>query len=169
MKFKKKDKEGVFKSLFAAYFVLLLHVFLLAGTGITIIIFKGIYNYLPWIMGGIAVFILAVFWLFYFRIKNSTKDIKEVLSFPEFQDRNVEIKLLGGVATFKIDGKNGGSENRETPLLTHHDLINTPLPLLEEKTNTIDQRIANLAELYKSGLISDEEFGIAKNKIFYDS
>ncbi len=164
MKFKKKDKDGVFKSLFVAYFVLLLHVFLLAGTGVTIVLFKGVYNYLPWILGGLAAFMLLIFLIIYFRIKKSTKDIKDVLSIPEFQDRNVEIKLLGGIASFKIDGKNRNDNGAK--LLTANGGMNGHLPLLEEKHHTIDQRISNLAELYKSGLITDEEFGIAKSKIF---
>ena len=107
---------------------------------------------------------LLIFMIIYFRIKKSTKDIKDVLSIPEFQDRNVEIKLLGGIASFKIDGKN--SNGNGTKLLTGNGVMNGYLPLLEEKNHTIDQRIANLAELYKSGLITDEEFGIAKSKIF---
>jgi len=40
MKFKNKDKDGLFRSIFTAYFILLLHVFLLAGTGVTIIFSK---------------------------------------------------------------------------------------------------------------------------------
>ena len=83
IKDKIKDKDGIFKSLFAAYFVILLHVFLLAGTGLTVILFRGVYNYLPWIMGGLAVLVLALFWLFYTRMKKSSRDIKDVLSFPD--------------------------------------------------------------------------------------
>ncbi|MEA1969102.1 MAG: SHOCT domain-containing protein [Thermodesulfobacteriota bacterium] len=162
MKFKKPDKEGIFKSLFAAYFVILLHVFLLAGVGITVVLFRGVYNYLPWIMGGLAVLILALFWIFYLRMKKSSNDIKELLSFPEFRDRNVEIKLLGGFASFKMEG------SREN-LPPAHNLLSDSNQILslEESTNTGSNSLIELADLYDRGLLTDEEFEIAKKRILY--
>ncbi|MCW8801016.1 MAG: SHOCT domain-containing protein, partial [Desulfobacter sp.] len=98
MSIRKKDKDGLFKNIFAAYFILLLHVFLLAGIGLTVILFKGIYHYLPWIMGGIAIMVLAIAWLIYHRVRATSSSLSEVLGLPEFQDRAVEIRLLGGLA-----------------------------------------------------------------------
>ncbi len=119
---KTKDKDGIFKSLFAAYFVILLHVFLLAGTGITVILFRGVYHYLPWIMGGIAVLVLALFWVFYTKMKKSSRDLKDILSFPEFRGRAVEVKLLGGLATFSI-----GESRDNNPLIGYDGgLLNLP-------------------------------------------
>ena len=165
MKFKNKDKEGIFKSLFAAYFVLLLHVFLLAGTGITVVLFRGVYHYLPWIMAGLAVLVLALFWIFYLRMKKSSREIRDVLSFPEFRDRAVEIKLLGGMATFSI----GEPRNANPPLLGHEgfqgDVGQLRLAAPEEG---IEQRLAELARLYEDELITREEFDMAKRRILSD-
>ncbi|ACN14041.1 hypothetical protein HRM2_09280 [Desulforapulum autotrophicum HRM2] len=167
MKFKNKDKEGIFKSLFAAYFVLLLHVFLLAGTGITVVLFRGVYHYLPWIMAGLAVLILALFWIFYLRMKKSSREIKDVLSFPEFRGRAVEIKLLGGMATFSI----GESKGINTPLLGQDgfqgDGGGGQLKLAAPEEG-IEQRLADLARLYEDELITKEEFDIAKRRILLD-
>lgn len=164
MKFKRKDKEGVFKSLFAAYFVLLLHVFLLAGTGITVVLFKGVYHYLPWIMGGLAGLVLILFWIFYLRMKKSSSELRDVLSFPEFRDREVDIRLLGGLASFKIKGRDD-----------HHTLIghgSHPGPgqmlQLEDPEKRIERRIRELASLYESNLITLEEYNSAKQRILYD-
>ena len=167
MKFKKHDQDGIFKSLFAAYFVLLLHVFLLAGTGITVVLFKGVYHYLPWIIGGIALLVIALFWIFYLRIKRSSSDIKDVLNHPAFRNRNVEIKLLGGVASFKIAAPTEG----DNPLLLDQNggPNGQPLPLLEEGHQHIERRLSELADLYTRDLIDDEEYNMAKKRILFES
>lgn len=165
MKFKKRDQEGIFKSLFAAYFVLLLHVFLLAGTGITVVLFKGVYHYLPWIMAGLALLIIALFWIFYLRMKKSTREIKDILAFPQFQGRNVEIQLLGGMASVKIGGGTPGSSDMMA--LEHTPQSNgSALPMLEMGSETTDKRLSDLAQLYLSDLITREEFDLAKQEIF---
>ncbi|MDY0220437.1 MAG: SHOCT domain-containing protein [Desulfobacterium sp.] len=160
-----KDKDGIFKSLFAAYFVILLHVFLLAGTGLTVILFRGVYNYLPWIMGGLALLLLALFWLFYTRMKKSSRDLKDVLSFPEFRGRAVEVKLLGGLATFSI----GEGRENNTPLIGHDDFYDKGGQLkLAAPPEGIEHRLAELARLYGEGLVTKEEFDVAKKRILFE-
>lgn len=187
MKFKPKDKEGLFKSLFAAYFVLLLHVFLVVGVGVAVVLFKGVYEYLPWILSGIAALVIAVFWLFYLRIKRSTTDIQDVLSHPAFQNRNVEIKLLGGVATFKLsmpvsnsDNLLAGQSGQGVNLLVQDTNISKISdnegigadqyynPKLESFNNNIEQRLAQLAQLYNQNLITDDEYSMAKKRILFE-
>jgi len=164
MKFKKKDKEGVFKSLFAAYFVILLHVFLLAGTGLTVVLFRGVYNYLPWIMGGLSLMVLALFWIFYTKMKKNSSDIKDILSFPEFRDRNIEISLLGGLASFKIEGR-----KNELPLLGESFPPDSPdIPRLEGDSGSTDKRISDLTALYNKNLITRDEFNMAIKNVLYD-
>ena len=167
MKDKKRDRDGIFKSLFAAYFVLILHVFLLAGTGITVVLFRGVYHYLPWIMAGIAILIIALFWVFYMRMKKNTREIKQILAFPQFQGRNVEIKLLGGMASFKIDG---GAPPASSNMLALEHTPPSPgnaIPMLEAVSDSPDKRLSDLAQLYRSDLITREEFDLAKEQIFW--
>ncbi len=165
MKAKKKDKEGIFKSLFAAYFVILLHVFLLAGTGISVVLFRGVYHYLPWIMGGLAVLIIAVFWIFYRKMKQSSRDMKDILSFPEFRGRTVEVKLLGGMATFTVKG--GVSD--ATPLIGQDGFQGNGGPMrLAAPEEGIEQRLSELAKLYEEELITKDEFDMAKRRILFD-
>jgi hypothetical protein len=162
---KNKDKDGVFKSLFAAYFVILLHVFLLAGTGITVILFRGVYNYLPWIMGGLAVLILLLFWFFYTRMKKSSRDLKDILSVPEFRGRAVEVKLLGGFATFSL----GESRRESTPMIGHDGFYDNGGQLkLAAPEEGIEHRLAELARLYEEGLVTEEEFEVAKKRILFE-
>jgi len=166
MKNKKRDREGIFKSLFAAYFVLLLHVFLLAGIGITVVLFKGVYHYLPWIMAGLAALIIALFWIFYLKMKKNAREIKEILAFPQFQGRNVEIKLLGGMASVKIDG---GTPSASSMMALEHNPASqgNTVPLLESVSESTDKRLSDLAQLYLGDLITREEFDLAKEQIFH--
>lgn len=171
MKFKPTDKEGIFKSLFAAYFVLLLHIFLVAGAGVTVVLFKGVYEYLPWIMGGIAALVIALFWIFYLRIRRSSTDIKDVLSHPAFQNRNVEIRLLGGVATFKLGAPESNRiSGGDQELLAQNGEGNSyQTQKLESGHIHIERRLSELAGLYKKGLIDDEEYDMAKKRVLFES
>lgn len=155
-----KDKEGLFKSIFTAYFILLLHVFLLAGVGLTVVLFKGVYHYLPWVLGGIGVLVLVMAWLIYRRMRENTSSLREVLGTPEFQDRAVEVRLLGGLASFNIKAK----EN--TALLPEHTDQGFSGPrLIENSVARAERKMLELNTLYEKNLITREEFEAARQTI----
>ncbi len=161
MNIRKSDKEGLFKSIFTAYFILLLHVFLLAGVGVSVVLFKGVYHYLPYIMASLAILVLSVAWIVYRRMRENSTHIRDVLSTPEFQDRTVEIKLLGGLASFKIKAK----ENNNL-LLDHasaHSYDDTRL--IENSANSAERKMLELNALYGKDLITKEEFEHARQNI----
>ena len=62
MKLKKTDKEGLFKNIFIAYFILLFHVVLLGGIAVFVVLIKGLFEYLPWIMAGAGLLIALCAW-----------------------------------------------------------------------------------------------------------
>jgi len=160
MNLKNKDKEGLFRSIFTAYFILLLHVILLAGVGVTILLFKGVYQYLHWIMAGLGVLVLGIAWIFYRRMKHSTTDIKSILAMPEFADRSVEVKLLGGLATFKID-----VAQSRAPQIAHTPDTSTDPLFIEHDVIKTEQKLLKLTALYEKELINKEEFEQAKQNI----
>lgn len=162
MSIRKKDKDGVFKNIFVAYFILLLHVFLLAGIGLSVVLFKGVYHYLPWIMAGIAVLVLAIAWIIYARMRATSSSLSEVLGTPEFQDRAVEIRLLGGLATFEIKAK-------EQPLLPNHTGLSSysdsDARLIESTEDRAERKLLELNDLYAKDLITEKEFEKARRSI----
>jgi hypothetical protein len=160
MKIPKADKEGLFKSIFTAYFILLLHVFLLAGVGMSVVLFKGVYHYLPYIMAGLAILVLSVAWIIYRRMRESSTDLQDVLSTPQFQDRTVEVKLLGGLASFKIKAK----ENNNL-LLDHASHPYSDTHLIENSADKAERKMLELNTLYARELISKEEFETARQNI----
>nr|WP_321404674.1 SHOCT domain-containing protein [uncultured Desulfobacter sp.] len=160
MSIRKKDKDGVFKNIFVAYFILLLHVFLLAGIGLSVVLFKGVYHYLPWIMAGIAILVLAIAWIIYARMRATSSSLSQVLGTPEFQDRAVEIRLLGGLATFEIKAK-------EQPLLPNHTGLSSysDARLIESSSDRAERKLLELNALYEKDLISEKEFEKARRSI----
>ena len=162
MNIRKKDKEGLFKNIFIAYFILLLHVFLLAGVGLSVVLFKGVYHYLPWIMAGLAILVLSIAWIIYRRMRDTSSSLSEVLGAPEFQDRAVEVRLLGGMASFEIKAK-----QQTTPQLPGHidgEEYTNP-KLIEDTVARTERKMLQLETLYQKDLISREEFEDARQKI----
>ncbi|MDD9301208.1 MAG: SHOCT domain-containing protein [Desulfobacter sp.] len=161
MTIRKKDKEGLFKNIFVAYFILLLHVFLLAGVGLTVVLFKGVYHYLPWIMAGIGILVLSIAWFIYRRMRATSSSLSEILGAPEFADRALEVRLLGGLASFKIKAK-------ETPALMMAPDNSQGEPnvrLIESTMTRTEQKMIELNTLYEKNLISQDEFESARQNI----
>ncbi|MCG8618108.1 MAG: SHOCT domain-containing protein [Desulfobacterales bacterium] len=159
-----KDKEGLFRSIFTAYFILLLHVFLLAGVGLTVVLFKGVYHYLPYVMGGLAIIILLMVWVIYRRMRETSSSLQEVLGTPEFQDRAVEVRLLGGLASFNIKAK----ENSNMLLPEHINPEDMGYPgarLIEDSVARAERKMLELNTLYEKNLITREEFEAARQTI----
>ncbi len=161
MNIRKRDKEGLFKSIFTAYFILLLHVFLLAGVGLTVVLFKGVYHYLPWIMAVIGILVLSIAWIVYRRMRETSSSLQDVLGTPEFQDRAVEVRLLGGLASFKIKAKENNAlllDHSNAPAMTNAQLI-------ESSVNRAERKMLELNTLYEKNLITREEFESARQTI----
>jgi hypothetical protein len=163
MPFKKKtpnnDKnEGVIKSVFIAYSIILFHFLLLAALGLLVLFFRGVINYMAWIfLGGAAAIIISAY-IFLRKIRKEHTTIKEILSLPEFSGKDIEIRLLGGAASFKV-GKNQESDApAPDKSYTQYNQIESPLK----------SRIENLGELsrlYENNMITDEEYEDLKNEL----
>jgi predicted membrane metal-binding protein len=153
---KKKENEGLVKSVLMAYLVLLLHVLLVACLALLILFFRGIVNYLIWIFLGGTLIILFSAWRFYRRMKAEGKTLQEILKNPIFEGREVEISLLGGLASLKV-GK------PDHLFLEDFSSQNKQL----EDPETIRLRELNeLVRLFENNLITLEEYNQAKKQIF---
>ncbi len=158
---KNSNDSGLPRGIYIASIILLLHVVLLAVIGSMIILFKGMYQYLPWILGGLGILITATVWILYQRMKKNSSDIKEILSMPQFQNREVEVKFLGGMASFKIS-----PETNHQTLIEHHALNNSNTPMIENGLNKKEEKIFRMKELFeKENIMDKEEFEKAKQDI----
>lgn len=151
-----KENGGLIKSVFIAYFILILHVLLLAGIGLLVLFFSGVVNYMLWIFLGGAVLIVFSMYRFYKKMKNEGKTLREMMNSPVFRGREVELSFLGGLASLKV-GK------PEQPLLEHYP---GETRRLEDPESVRLKELNELVRLLENDLITLEEYNQAKKQIF---
>ncbi len=160
MTFKKKEKESQhFKSVLMAYFILVLHVILVAGLVVMVIFFRGILNYMIWIFLGGLIAILASGYHFYKRMKMEGKTLREILSGHRYSGRSVEVSVLGGLASLKIGGAHHNPPALESKSSGH-------LRQLEDPESIRYKEFSELVRLLENNLITLEEYNKFKEEIF---
>lgn len=154
----KKD-AGLFKGIMMAYLVLILHVALIAVMGLMVIFFQGVVLYMPWIFIGGTAIILGSAYYFYRRLKAHGKTIQEALNSPILQGKSFEVKLLGGIASFKVDVNAPNDATKAIPAAP-------PQLRLEDATAIRLRELTELARLLENDLISPDEYNRLKRRIF---
>ena len=156
----KKEGDGLVKSVLLAYFILALHVLLIAGMAILVLFFRGVVNYMLWVvLGGIAIIGLSAFF-FLRRMRAEGKSLREMLRNPVFNGRSVEVSLLGGMATVKL------GQPASRPAIGHD--AKTDVPRLEDpdaSRNRDVSELSELARLLEKDLITVDEFNKAKRRL----
>jgi hypothetical protein len=163
MKLKKSDKEGVFKNIFIAYFILLFHVVLLAGIAVFVVLIKGFFEYLPWIMAGAGLLVALCVWLVIRQMRKNSAQIQDILSNEQLKHRNVEISFMGGLASFKV--KSNAEDTRRLLTYPEPDNLSPDTRLIETDTDKAERKMNQLNALYEKDLITKEEFDQARQSI----
>ena len=152
-----KSKDSHFKGVLLAYAILVLHLLLLGGVLLFIIFFRGVVNYMSWILlAGIAL-ILFFAYILYRRIKKNSQALHKIVTSPFFKGQSVEVSLLGGLASFKIDR----SAAVEPPAIAAAPKV---LQLNAPEDNCIKE-LTSVAKLFENNLITSEEYNKAKKVI----
>jgi cytochrome c biogenesis protein CcdA len=160
MAFIKKEKDSQhFTSVLMAYFILLLHVILVAVLVLMVIFFRGIVNYLLWIFIVGSIVIIVSGYHFYKRMKKEQKTLGEILNASRFNGRSVEISFLGGLASLKI-----GSAPHDLPALESSS--SGRLKQLEDPDSARHKEFSELVRLLENNLITLEEYNKFKEEIF---
>ena len=157
---KNKEGDGLVKSVLLAYFILALHVLLIAGVAILVLFFRGMVNYMLWIfLGGIALVGFSAFY-FFRRMRAEGRSLREMLKNPMFSGRSVEVSLLGGMATVKL------GQSPQLPAIGHDVAIDIPRLEDPEASRRRDvSELAELARLLEKDLITVDEFNKAKRQL----
>jgi hypothetical protein len=157
--FNKKNKanDGIFTSILFAHLILILHLVFFAGLGLLVVFLNGMMQYMLWIfLGGMALIALSAY-LFYRRLRKEGKSLGETLRSPDFRGRQVEVSLLGGMATLKLDSPNDKKA-------IEAGTIEPPLQLEDTEMARI-REINALARLLEKELITLDEFNSAKQRL----
>ncbi len=163
MKLNKTDKEGVFKNIFIAYFILLFHVVLLAGIAVFVVLIKGFFEYLPWIMAGAGLLVALCVWLVIRQMRKNSAQIQDILSDEQLKHRNVEISFMGGLASFKV--QSNAEDTRRLLTYPEPDNLSPDTRLIETDMDKAEQKMNQLNALYEKDLITKEEFDQARQSI----
>ena len=153
----KLSENALFKSITVAFLILIMHVLLIGGVGILVLLVSGIINHTAWFLVGIALLAVGAYML-YKRIKVDSKKLKEAVG--DLRDRNVEISLLGGVATMKISSSNTDINTRQ--------ITSDGTRLLTSPASGNAQQLTELSRLYEKELLTREEYERAKKELFSD-
>ena len=157
----KKNNEiiNITNSLVLASSILIFHVVLLAGLGILVLFFSGIVNYIFWIFLAGSALISGSVYLFYRYIKKEGGPaFLKIMSLPELKGKNVEVNLLGGLASFKI------ASDKSAPQVIESDAI--PLSRqLEDPDSRRLRELTELARMLEKDLITLEEYHQVKKSL----
>ncbi len=151
----RKAELPLYKSILAAFMILIMHVLLLGGIGVLVLFFYGIVNHMAWMIFGVLCLSGGGYWL-YKRVKSDGKALKEMVG-GSFKGKTIEVSLLGRLATFKICDS---QFNRGTDRLRAGRGKQLPGPDLQ----TIGT-LPELARLYEKKLITSDEYKKAKQEI----
>lgn len=155
--FKYNPEEGnVIKSIFLAYFILIFHVGLLAVLGILVLFFSGIVNYLVWIMLGAGALLAGSGYMLIRHLKKQSGSLVKIFSQPEFRGKNVEVSLMGGLASIKVSGPEADTLRIGSDQAARQ---------LEDPEAARYRELAQLAGLLDKELITREEYYRAKQKL----
>jgi len=158
-KYKKTKQEGgLLQGVFTAYFILLLHVALLAGLGCLVLFFRGFVQYMLWIFLGGATLITYSGYRVLKRMKQEKQNLRDLLQLPVLKGRSLEVDFLGGIASFKI----GASNNN---VMTIDRGMNNLVPQLEGSGAVRVRDLTELARLYENNLITLDEYNFGKKQI----
>jgi hypothetical protein len=152
------EENSHFKSVLMAYFILALHVLLIAGLVMLVIFFRGIINYMIWIVIGGSTVVLASGYHFYKRLQKDGKTLQEMMSSSRLGSSPIEVSFLGGIASFKI-GRPGN-----TPALSS-GAAGQPLQQLEDPATGRIRELTELVRLLEDNLITLDEYNKVKQQI----
>ncbi|MFO7767316.1 MAG: SHOCT domain-containing protein [Pelovirga sp.] len=149
-----EQNRTMFSSVLVIALILLFHIVLIVGLIGAVILFKGIYDLRWWILAGGLLLIGASAYFFYRRVKAGKRRLRDMMNDPAFHNRNLEISLLGGMATLRV-GHPDHPPNQPRMIDVSPDSAVKQLPAPSSR------KIAELSELnhmLEQGLITKEEF-----------
>jgi hypothetical protein len=157
MKINNEQNKGIFNGVFLGYFVLLLHVILIVGLGVAVVLIKGIYDFRWFIFAAGTVLVVGSGYLFYRRLKESNRSLREAMNDPALRDRTLEISLFGGMASVKL------GHTSDQPQLLDASPTNEIRQLEAPRSHV--QELSELAKMLDENLITREEFERLKKEI----
>lgn len=159
--FKSRRNDGsVIGGVFIAFFILLFHVALLALIGVLVLFLSGLLNYLPWLLLGGLVVLVGSGYLLVRRLVKKSESLVRFLNLPELQGKDIEVKVMGGLASVKINSP----EDTIHRLPDSEYISRAPRQLQSPDTGNV-RELMRLADMLEEDLITREEYMQAKQRL----
>jgi hypothetical protein len=156
---KGNEFHGLLRGVMAAHLILLLNVKLVAVIVLLVVLFQGVMAYMLLIF--IAGLLVAGGFVCYLskRLKAQGKSLKDILYSPILSGRCIDISLLGGMASLKIDSRN----RRHVPPPSN-EAEHASLP--EDQKSTRVRTLTGLSKLLDNYPSDSDTNPQAKRKLF---
>lgn len=154
---------GTFGSVLLAHLVLVLHGLVLLGLAFLVLFFRGVLEYLPWIVLAGVVFLLLSGWYLWRTLHRRSGSLAQVLDHPLIRERGVEVRLLGGVASLKL-GAPAEGEKKDAGLPR---LETAEIPALPGGGGEAERlrALARLVKLREAGELDEEAFQLLRREL----
>ena len=150
--------ENLFKAVLLTHVILFFHLLIIVGLVVMVIFFRGVTQYMLWILLGVTLLILLSGFFLYRRIRTRAKaTFHDIENSSLFRGRSFEVSFLRGVASLKF----GQPENRRAI----ENAASDPKFQLEDPETVRIRELSELARLFEKNLITSEEYDRAKNQI----
>ncbi len=153
-------ERGIFGSIFLTYFVLILHVVLILLVGVAVVFFRGVVEYMMWILLGGLALTLGSGYYFFRRLRQSNRRLRDIVNDPAFRGRSLEISFLGGLASFRV-----GNPGDLTGALPHD--VSPTVHQLEDPETTRMRDLGRLVRMLENNLITQQEYDLLKKEILH--
>ena len=148
-----KDKKNpLLSGVMAGYLILLAHLLLIIILATAVVFIQTMAAYIEYVQAGGLLLIIGSAVFFYRLLKQNGKQILNTLKNPTFQGQNIEVSLLGGLASVSINNPEKSQQ------LMLDKLTPTIQALPEPHVSPAGNELLRLAELFDRDLISKEEF-----------
>ncbi len=146
-------KNPLLSGVMAGYMILLIHLLLVIFIATAVVFIQALSEYIEYILGGGVLLIIGSGAFFYRLLKQNGKQILNTLQNPSFQGQNIEVNLLGGLASISINNPGKG------PQVMLENQVQT-LNVLPEHPSSASLRneLLRLSDLHDRKLISRAEF-----------
>ena len=152
-------KNPLLSGIMAGYMILLAHLLLIIILATAVVFIQTLAEYIEYVLAGGLLLIMGSAIFFYQLLKKNGRQIINTLKNPSFQGQNIEISLLGGLASVSINNPDKGSQ------LTLDNHSHTIQALPELQSTSPQSELLRLADLHDRSLISKEEFLQLKDDI----
>ncbi len=155
-------KNPLLSGIMAGYLILLIHLLLVIILATAVVFIQALSEYIEYILGGGVLLIIASGAFFYHLLKQNGKQILNTLQNPPFPGQDIEVSLLGGLASVSIK-----SQSREQPQMMLENQITTlnALPEHAAAASSPSNELLRLSGLYDRGLINRDDFNKLKNDL----